>query len=100
MRYVLYSSEDEGFRFPVGKPSDTKDHIMSRAAKYLKREHRGDKLPTLVTKFTKKQIENTCPPNCHGKVVAIACLDGDEYLEKMNDSESGYAYDWLYVIKI
>lgn len=100
-QYVMYSSEDEGFRFPVGKPKSSMKKVMESAKRYLKKhsyQSEGPDLPTVI-KPTDKQIENSGPPNCHGKVVKMFCIDGDEYINKLDDEDKGYAYDWLYVIK-
>jgi hypothetical protein len=101
--YVMYGSEDEGFRFPVGKSKPNLKSALESAKRYLKKTayqcEDGEPLPTIFTP-TEMQIENSGPPICHGKVVRMACIDGDEYISKLDDPEHGYAYDWVYVIKI
>ncbi len=97
--YVIYSSEDEGFRFPIGKTSKSMKNVMKKAKRYINNRTRFGSNPTVITNLTDQQIENSCPPACHGKVVKMFCLDGDEYQDKLNDVDKGFAYDWLYIIR-
>jgi len=89
--FMLYSSEDEGFRSPVGTPTESLEEIELQIAEYTE---------TKPLEFTEKQLENTSPPNVHGKVIRLYCLDGEEYSHMMDSEEKGYAYDWLYLIQV
>ena len=97
--YVLYASEDEGFRFPIGKPKDSMKKAMKSAERYMRKHVWGGTMPSVIIP-TEEQALNSGPPVCHGKVVKMFCLDGDEYINKLDEGPTvAYAYDWLYIIK-
>lgn len=95
--FVVYSSEDEGFRFPVGKPFAKLDEAVDFVeSNLLVHELYAVELLSL----TDKQLENTAPPMCHGEVVKVYQLDGAHFDPKVLDTDSAYAWDYAYIIKL
>ena len=92
--FTLWSSNDNGFRFPVGKPSSSYDNIMDQAQQHI--DERRKHQTVLIPQFTQEQLENTSPPSCHGEVIGLFCLDGPNH----ENEEDAYKYDWLYVVEI
>lgn len=114
--FVCFSSEDEGFRFSIGKPlkslKEARNYIESKYIPSLGYIHvegetyraHGDtyKFPYRpVSQLTEKQIENSCEPDCHGKLVAMYALDQvDGDIWKKLNTENGYAYDWVFIYQL
>lgn len=102
-KYAVYGSEDEGFRFPIGKTVDTLNKAIDKASKHFNssNQHGEASLEQCeLVNFTQQQLQNTGQPDHCGNVIKIFCHDGPEYLNMADDPENGYAYDWIYIIEM
>jgi hypothetical protein len=105
-KFVCYDSEDEGFRFPVGKTHPTLERARTYVEKRLAREHKNHESEVLYRsrkQLTAKQVEGAGEPNCHGALVGMYARpweDGWKPLDDKRNLSSAYAYDWVFIYRV
>lgn len=96
--YTIWTSEDEGFRFPA---TNVAYASLNRALIVAEKHGAG-------TEFTcaKKDLHHLAAPNTQGEVVKVFCLYDDsiismkEALKHVSGKSSLYAIDWLFIIEM
>lgn len=104
--YVAYSSEDNGFRFPIGKPMKESSELEEWIEKVYIPENEKRALP--IDKrmdLTEEEVNGSGPPDiaCIGQVVVMYSLEGDPNVWEELKDENGdvcVTYDWIYIIKL
>lgn len=96
--YTIWSSEDEGFRFPA---TDIAYTSLDRAVIVAEKLGAGSEFIC-----PKEDLHHLAAPNTQGEVVKVFCLYDDSIrsmkhaLKCVSGKSSLYAIDWLFIIEL
>jgi hypothetical protein len=96
--YTIWTSEDEGFRFPA---TNVAYSSLDMACMVAAKHGAGTEF-----KCAKKDLHHLAAPNAQGEVVKVFCLYDDrivsmkDALEHVSGKSSLYAIDWLFIIEM